>query len=112
MTQPDEAAAIVVTVRFTPSAHRVAVQLANATHVTPSELFRDALSVYWWLAREHGQGHSFLVRRGDMVTEVTLSSLKDMDRLPEEEPPGPAPDERHVWELEEALLDATTKEDS
>jgi hypothetical protein len=105
-TQPDEAATIEVTVKFTPSAHRVAMQLANATHVTPSELFRDALSVYWWLAREHGQGHSFLVRRGDMVTEVMVPSLKD------EAPPGPAPDERHAWELEEALLDVTTREDS
>jgi hypothetical protein len=110
MTQPNEAAAIAVNVRFTPNAHRVAMQLANATRVTPSELVRDALSVYWWLAREHGQGHSFLVRRGNAITEVTLPSLRDMDRLPEEEPPGPAPDERHAWELEEALRDAANEE--
>ncbi|TMC13420.1 MAG: hypothetical protein E6J41_00525 [Chloroflexi bacterium] len=112
MTLPNDEAPIVVTVRFTPSGHRVAMQLANATHVTPSELFRDALSVYWWLAREHEQGHSFLVRRGDTVTEMTLPSLKGMYRLPEEGPPGAAPDERHAWELEEALRDATTKEDA
>jgi hypothetical protein len=82
--EPDDIATVHLNARFTPQAHRTLTQLADATHATPSAVMRDALSVYWWLGRESGRGHRFLVQRGDTVTELVLPSLEGMDPLSDE----------------------------
>jgi hypothetical protein len=80
----EEATELVVKARFTAPSFRTLTQLAAATHVATSDVMRDALSVYWWLARECGAGSRLLVQRGSDITELTLPSLEGMDPLPEE----------------------------
>lgn len=71
-----------VRVRFSESAYRTVLQLAGAERSTMAEVMREALSVYWWLAREQSQGNVFLVRRGEVVIELRIPSLDGMDPLP------------------------------
>jgi len=53
---------------------------------------REALSVYWWLAREHGQGSRFMVLRDrEWLTDLVIPSLEGMGPLP---PMGKGQDER------------------
>jgi hypothetical protein len=73
------------TIDLSEKVRQTLTDLAEATHLTPSEVVRDALSVYWWLAREHGQGNRFMVQRGSNVNELFLPSLKDVEPLPEPE---------------------------
>jgi hypothetical protein len=72
----------VVRVRFSESAYRTMLQLAGAERSTMAAVMREALSVYSWLAREQSQGNLFLVRRGEVVTELRIPSLEGMDPLP------------------------------
>ncbi len=41
-----------------------------------SDVLRDALSLYWWLFREHKQGSRVLIQRGDRVTEWLQPKLE------------------------------------
>src|SRR5690242_18635506 len=68
-------------VRFGEPAYRRMLELAGAQHSTMSEVMRQALSVYWWLAREHGMGSRFLVQRERDVTVWTIPSLDGMEPL-------------------------------
>lgn len=83
-------------INFSEQADGTLRELARATHGTTCEVVRDALSVYWWLARESGRGTRFLVQRGSQVNEVVLPSLKDVEPLqePEQTPGARTPDER------------------
>lgn len=90
--------------RFSPQEHRALAQFADAMYMTSNEVIRDALSAYWWLAREHDAGTRFLARRGQWgvrsivlwpvvgllltvgglrVTELRLPSLEGLPRLPD-----------------------------
>jgi hypothetical protein len=72
----------IVRARFSAQSYGTLAQMAAATHMTASNVVRDALSLYWWLAREHGKGSRFLVQRDAAVTELVLPSLEGMDPLP------------------------------
>lgn len=101
-----------IRVRFSAQAHRVLTELADATHVTTIGVMRDALNIYWWLAREHNVGTRFLAVRGQWtlrsyvlwpilsvllalsqvrVTELDFPSLENMGPLPESEEDEPPP---------------------
>jgi hypothetical protein len=86
----------IVRARFSTQSYAVLTQMATALHVTASDVMREALGVYRWLARERGQGGRFLVQRGCEVTELTIPSLEGMDPLPpmEESEDGRAPASR------------------
>jgi hypothetical protein len=71
-----------IRVRFSEAAYRTVLELAGAQRSTMAEVMREALSVYWWLAREHSQGSRFLVQRGCVITEAILRSVDGMAPLP------------------------------
>jgi hypothetical protein len=75
----------IIRVHFSDQAYRTVLQLAGAQRSTMAEVMRQAVSVYWWLAREHSQGSRFLVQRGCVVTETVIPSIDGMARLPESE---------------------------
>ena len=52
--------------------------LAARLEMPMEEVIRDALSLYWWVARERSSGSRLLVQRGDQVTELAIPNL---DRL-------------------------------
>ena len=66
--------------------------LAERLEMPLNEVVRDALSLYWWLARERSKGARFQVARGAELTELVSPAL---DRLaggpPIEEPAEPEP---------------------
>ena len=71
------------TVTYSANAYEMLSALATATHVTTSDVVRVALSIYWWLAREHGQGSRFMVLRDrEWLTDLVIPSLEGMESLP------------------------------
>jgi hypothetical protein len=85
----------VIRVHFSDQAYRTVLQLAGAQRSTMADVMRDAVSVYWWLAREHSQGSRFLVQRGCVVTEAIIPSIDGMEALPESE--GELRPDEHPW---------------
>lgn len=64
-----------------PQPYRVLVALAEATQATPTAVIQEALSAYWWMAKERSQGHDLWVRRGDTLTDLQIPSLQGMESL-------------------------------
>ena len=63
-------------VKFSDSTYQAVGQLARWTDGTMADVIREALSVFWWIAKEYGQGHRLLIQRGDQVTELLIPSLE------------------------------------
>jgi hypothetical protein len=62
--------------------------LAARVEMPTEEAYREALSLYWWMARERSTGTRFLVQRGDKITELVVPSLDRLnDGPPLEGPP-------------------------
>jgi Ribbon-helix-helix protein, copG family len=62
-------------VTFSESTHGVLSNLAQRMEVSMSEVIREALSVYWWIAKEQSTGGRLLIQRGDEVTQLAIPSL-------------------------------------
>jgi hypothetical protein len=43
---------------------------------TMADVIREALSVFWWLAKEYRQGSRLMIQRGDSITELMIPSLE------------------------------------
>ena len=63
-------------VRFADSTYQVVAHLSSRLQVPMAEVVRDALSIYWWLARERMAGSRLLIERGGDVNELTIPSLE------------------------------------
>jgi hypothetical protein len=63
-------------VRFTDATYRAIEYLATRMQVSMVRVIGDALSLYWWLARERMAGSRLLVQRGTDVKELTIPSLE------------------------------------
>jgi hypothetical protein len=76
-------------VKFSDGTHEVLVDLSQKLETSMAEVIREALSLYWWVARERSAGSRLLVQRGDEVTELVIPSL---ERLTQEMAPARQPD--------------------
>ena|SRR5215471_1742487 len=63
-------------VKFSDSTYRAVGELARWTDGTMADVIREALSIFWWLAKEYRQGNRLLIQRGDQVTELMIPSLE------------------------------------
>jgi hypothetical protein len=72
-------------VKFSDNAYRAVAELAGWMGATMADVIRDALSLFWWLAKEYRQGNRLLIQRGETVTELLIPSL---ERLRADAAPG------------------------
>jgi hypothetical protein len=63
-------------VKFSDSTYQAVGELAKWTDGTMADVIREALSIFWWLAKEYRQGSRVLIKRGDQVTELMIPSLE------------------------------------
>jgi hypothetical protein len=63
-------------VKFSDSTYRAVGELAKWTDGTMADVIREALSIFWWLAKEYRQGSRLLIQRGDKITELMIPSLE------------------------------------
>ena len=78
--------------KLSDSTYRDMSALADLTDGTMADVFREALSIFAWLAKEYRQGNRLMIKRGDELTELLIPSLA---RTAEEEPAeGAAPPRR------------------
>jgi hypothetical protein len=61
----------------------VLVELAERLDVPMADVIREALSLFWWFARERAAGSRILIQRGDQVTELLIPSLEELSRAVE-----------------------------
>lgn len=74
-----------ITIDFHDQAWDTLEEMAQELPCTKSEVLRDALSLYWWLFREHQKGSVFLVKRENQVTEWVqprLEALRERSQRP------------------------------
>jgi len=69
-------------VKFSDNTYRAVAELARWTDGTMADVIREALSVFWWLAKEYRQGNRLLIQRGETVTELLIPSLERMTAEP------------------------------
>jgi hypothetical protein len=72
-------------INFSDSTHAVLVELSERLDVPMADVIREALSLYWWFAREQASGNQLLIQRGDKLTELMIPSLEALSsdqRLP------------------------------
>jgi hypothetical protein len=62
-------------VTFSESTYSVLTNLAQRMEVSMADVIREALSVYWWIAKEQATGGRLLIQRGDKVTQLAIPSL-------------------------------------
>jgi hypothetical protein len=80
-------------VKLSDSTYRDMSALADLTDGTMADVFREALSIFAWLAKEYRQGNRLMIKRGDDLTELLIPSLART--VAEEEPAeGAAPPRR------------------
>jgi hypothetical protein len=85
-------------VSFSDSAYAVVAELASDLDVPMSDVVREGMSLFSWIAQELGAGHRLLIQRDDQVTELVIPSLEPLRRLraaaaaaPRQPAPAPAP---------------------
>lgn len=83
-----------LTLNLSDSTNRAMEILSERLDKPSAEVIREALSLYWWVARECSNGSKLLIQRGDAVTELansTLDALADGPPIPAlgDEAPGP-----------------------
>jgi hypothetical protein len=67
---------------------RTVTVLAERLDMPMAEVVREALSLYWWLAKERSTGTRISIHRGEEVTEMVIPSLDGLiDGAPLEDPP-------------------------
>jgi hypothetical protein len=82
-------------VKFSDATYRVVGELAEWMDGSMADVIREALSVFWWLAKEYRQGGRLMVRRGDDVTELMIPSLERLTlaaSISDQESPAPIGD--------------------
>jgi hypothetical protein len=67
-------------VNFSDGTHRVLLDIAQQQGTSMADVIREALSLYWWFARERSAGSRFLVQRGSEVAELVIPSLERLTR--------------------------------
>lgn len=73
-------------VKFSDQSWETIEELERLTSAdSPSEVIRDALSVYWWMTRQHREGTRFLAQRGLRIKKVVFPTF-DPDNHPETDP--------------------------
>ena|SRR5258708_29448389 len=80
-------------VKFSDSTYRAVGELAKWTDGTMADVIREALSIFWWLAKEYRQGSRLLIQREGKLTELMIPSLARLrsDASPHEEEAVPVP---------------------
>jgi ribbon-helix-helix CopG family protein len=77
-----------VSLNLTPSTTKAVTLLAERRDMQMSEVIREALSCYWWLARERSAGTRFQIARDGKLTEMAVPSLNRLaDGPPLVDPP-------------------------
>lgn len=66
-------------VKLSDSTYGVVRELAEEMDGTMADVVREALSVFWWLAKEYREGNRLMVRRYDQVTELMIPSLERLN---------------------------------
>jgi len=63
---------------FTGSALEELTELAKSTDQTQTEVVRDSVTLYWWIAHQMSQGNSLLVEAGweDRVTKPIFTNFE------------------------------------
>jgi hypothetical protein len=61
--------------KLSDSTYRILGALAESTDATMADVFREALSIFWWLEKEYRQGNRLMIKRGDELTELLIPSL-------------------------------------
>jgi hypothetical protein len=74
-------------ITFSDGTRQVLADLSQGLGTSVGEVIREALSLYWWFARERSAGSRLLVQRGSEVRELRVPSL---DRLSRPQAPTPA----------------------
>ena len=92
-------------VKFSDSTHRVIAWLADRLEISMADVIREALSLYWWIAKERMEGNRLLVQRGAEITEMVVPSLEQLRQGPDfarelvpreiTAPPATGPDRTH-----------------
>src|SRR5690349_16712131 len=70
-------------VNFADRTHEAMVSLSEMLGISMADVLREALSLFWWIAREVMAGNRILIQRGDQVTELLLPSLDALRDRPE-----------------------------
>jgi hypothetical protein len=77
-----------VTLNLADGTSRTVTVLAERLDMPIAEVVREALSWYWWLAKERSAGTRLSIHRGDEITEMVVPSLDRLnDGPPLEDPP-------------------------
>jgi hypothetical protein len=63
-------------VKFSDRTYGIVGELAELMDGSMADVIREALSVFWWLAKEYRQGGKLTVRRGDELIELMIPSLE------------------------------------
>jgi hypothetical protein len=77
-----------VSLNLSPKTSKAVTVLAERLDMEMAEVVREALSCYWWLAKERSAGTRFQVQRDGELTELAVPSLDRLaDGPPLEDPP-------------------------
>src|SRR5215472_4533347 len=63
-------------VNFSDNAYQTLATLSEELGMTMAEVVREALSTYWWLARELEHGHRVVIDRNGTLTQVVFPSFE------------------------------------
>jgi len=67
-------------ITFSDGTRKVLTDISQALGTSIGDVIRDALSLYWWFARERSSGSRLLVQRGSQITELVVPSLERLTR--------------------------------
>jgi hypothetical protein len=78
MTSPDERGHRMAkfNVKLPDATYRTVGELAGWMDGTMADVIREAIAVFWWLAKEYRQGNRLLIRRDDEYAELLIPGLE------------------------------------
>jgi hypothetical protein len=77
MTRPDERSHRKFNVKLPDATYGAVGELAGWMDGTMADVIREAIAVFWWLAKEYRHGNRLLIRRGDEYAELLIPGLED-----------------------------------